>query len=459
MRAIILSLLLVLGGCASQAGPSSVTAEPADLAITNLNVVQVSTGTVVPAQTVLIADGRIVSIQEAASRPVAAARVVDGAGGYLIPGLVDAHAHLEHERNAEMLKLFVGYGVTTVRSMDGRPYILEWRDRIAAGELIGPRIHTAGPILDGESPIRRDNTVVADPAAGRAAVVAQAAAGYDFIKIYDRVSPATLDAILDEAAEQSMRVGGHPPDDAPMSDVLRAFWSIEHMTSFMGAVRAEGPETPWWVDNWLGAPVDEARAQILAAELAASDVWVVPTLWERERSAARPETLETWMSDPVLAHVGEAARDFWRSSLTRASRRLEEDDRAAAARGHQQRLALTRRLHEAGVRLVVGTDTPNPFVVPGEAAHRELEMFAAAGLTPLEALRAATSGPLEMIYGEMGEPIRPGARADLVILGANPLEDIAGTRDIQAVVLAGQLFDRDAVLALRSAYAASADAS
>lgn len=140
---------------------------------------------ILPNHTVIVRDGRIAALgPRSLTRVPAGARVIDGRGRYLLPGVADMHVHLEYIENPDVLKLFVANGITTVRSMDGRPYILDWRDRVRSGSLVGPRIVTAGPIIDGSPPARTDNLAVANEAAARAAVADQAGRGYDFIKLY-----------------------------------------------------------------------------------------------------------------------------------------------------------------------------------------------------------------------------------------------------------------------------------
>lgn len=176
-------------------------AESADLqttAFVGAHVIPMTAGaSVLVDQTVLVGSGRILAIGPTSTTPVPRGAVrIDARGHYLLPGLVDAHVHLEHFDDPVVLSRFVAKGVTTVRNMDGRPYILEWKRRVALGELLGPTIYTAGPILDGDPPLLDDNTVVRTTAEARAAVEAQHDAGYDFVKVYTNISREAYDEVV-----------------------------------------------------------------------------------------------------------------------------------------------------------------------------------------------------------------------------------------------------------------------
>ena len=206
------------------------TADP--LAFVGIDVVTMVPGqSVLRDQTVVIRQGRIAALGPRAGTPVdEPVRTVDGRGLYLMPGLADLHVHLEHFDDPSVLDLFLAHGVTTVRNMDGRPRILEWRRQVEAGEVLGPRIITAGPILDGDPPLRPDNTAVADPPAARAAVAEQAAAGYDFIKVYTNLSAEAYRAVFAAAAEHGLPVAGHVPRFLDPGDARKAGQaSIEHL--------------------------------------------------------------------------------------------------------------------------------------------------------------------------------------------------------------------------------------
>jgi hypothetical protein len=334
--------------------------------------------------------------------------------------------------------------------MDGRPFILGWRKRIASGALLGPRIVTAGPIIDGAPPARNDNLAVADAAAALKAVEAQASAGYDFIKTYVNLSPTAYAAVLAAAQVRALHVAGHVPRGVSLQAAAEAQWSLEHLGDFAAAVARDGAPAPAWLRRRLGAPIDPAKAAALARSLSTAQVWVVPTSIEQDRALARPESVAGWLAEPETRDLPTAMLSLWRGQLERFTSRMDAEDFALVADARLHRLALIKVLHGAGVRLVVGSDTPNAFVVPGHSVHLELSNFVAAGLSPAQALFTATAEP-ERMLGELGGAgtIVPGRRADLVLLEADPVADIRNARARVGVVLAGRWIEEKELKALR----------
>jgi uncharacterized protein YciI len=416
----------------------------ADLAIVGVTVVPMTDGsTTLADQTVLIHAGRITAIGKRSGVTVpAGARIINGAGRYLIPGLTDAHVHLEHIEDPNVLKLFVASGVTSVRSMDGRPYILNWRRQVDAGALVGPRIVTAGPIIDGSPPARDDNLSVADASAAREAVASQAAAGYDFIKVYSNLSAESYSATIDEARQRGLTVAGHVPKAVPLERATDSLRSIEHLGDFASAVAAPaGPAPPGWARRALAAPLDSARLAAVGKRLAAANVWVVPTTIQQDRWLGPAAEVERWSSEPSIRDLPTPVVEQWRGRIARMAGRMDEQDWAMLSRARSNRLAVLGALHRAGVKLVVGTDTPNPFVAMGASVHQELANFVAAGITPHEALRAATIAPARMLGLEREQgTIETGKRADLLLLAGNPMEDIRHAADPIGLVLGGRWF-------------------
>lgn len=399
-------------------------------------------------QTVLVRGDRIVEIGPADEIDVPEdALRIDGAGKFLLPGLADMHVHLEYFEDPAVLWLFLANGVTTVRNMDGRPYLLEWKKQIARSELPGPTIHTAGPLLDGDPPLRPDNTVVRDAPEARTAVAEQAAAGYDFIKVYTNLSSDAYRAILAAAEEHDLPVAGHVPRGVELPDALRSGQvAIEHLGDHAEAVEAD--DSPFadgwhWSKRFLAMPFDPDKARKIAEFQAERGVWSVPTLVQADRELAPADAVRAWLEAPEMAYVDSRGRQFWVEQSERFASRMDAEDWALVAQGRQHRLDLTRTLHQAGVSLLVGTDTPNPFVVPGFAIHEELKNFVAAGLTPAAALAAATR-EAALFLGESEEwgTVEPGKRADLLLLDADPLAEIENTRQLAGVMVRGRWLSR-----------------
>lgn len=438
IRTFQLALLLPLLACAGSTGPSTDRTAPADpgtTAFVGVTVIPMtSPGLVLPDQTVIVRGGRIAEVGPRSGIAVpAGAQRIDGTGRFLIPGLADLHVHLEYFDDPEILRLFLEHGVTTVRNMDGRPYLLEWRDRIAAGELAGPAIVTAGPLLDGDPPLRDDNTVVRDTAEAARIVAGQHAAGYDFIKVYTNLSPETWTAILAAARERGMPVAGHVPRGVSVEQALEAgMASIEHLDGYDDLIEADDSpfRSRWhWSKRYLAMPADAAKMRSAAERTAAAGVWSVPTLVEKEKLAPLAE-MSGWLARPEIQRLPRQFRDAWDPAgwdpqRRGAVERMDAEDFALLARGRRQRLALVKALSDAGAGLLVGSDTPNPFVVPGFAVLEEIRLFGEAGLTPDQALAAATREAARFLRQEEEfGTIAPGRRADLVLLAANPLDDL-----------------------------------
>jgi imidazolonepropionase-like amidohydrolase len=458
-RLLLLALLTM--SCRRPAAPLVRAAPPAveSLAFVGVTVIPMDRERRLPDQTVLVADGRIAAIGPRADVTIPnGARRIDGAGKFLLPGLVDAHAHLD---SAATLVLNVAAGVTLVRNMWGTPLTLRWRAAIERGERLGPTIVTAGPIVDGEPPVWSGAAVVQTAAEAQATVAAQKAAGYDFIKVYNNLSLAAYDAILAAAQAAQIPVDGHVPTHVPLVHALTAGQrSIEHLTGWLVALQR--PDSPFFGTTalpqrrHLAEHVDEAKVPELVAQAVRAHVWQCPTLtvdqWfvplaEHRRQAARPEM--KWVAPWMLAQ--------WSPFAAAPPAEYAKNAHAAQLLGR-----IVRALVAAGAGVVAGTDAPNPFVVPGFALHRELENLVAAGMTPYQALRAATADAAALVGagGELGVVVT-GARADLLVVEGDPLSDIRNVSRVGGVMVRGHWLDRHALderlEALRRSYAPPAD--
>lgn len=447
MRLALALALLGYAACASTPCPQP-AAEQADLAFTRVNVIDVESGRVLPSHTVLIAGNRIRAVGPSAKvRVPAGARVVDGSGKYLIPGLWDMHGHSLHPAN---LPLFVANGVTGVRVMRGVPRQLQWRTEIQRGERLGPLLYLSGPVIDRARPSgatapseMEEGTVrVRTPEETAAQVRAQKDAGYDFIKIRNSLSPLLYAALLAEARNQAMPVAGHVPPTVALTEALGARQAtIEHLTGYLQAlVPADAPQQPGAdyrsrVLAWRFA--DSTRMVPLAQATFAAGVWNTPTLAARIHDVPQAE-FERYLARPEAAYLSPAIRELYRS--LRVTENLTEEDFHLAVAGHAKQDAVVRALRIAGAGLLAGTDV-GPW---GFSLHWELEALVNAGLTPAEALRAATWNPGRFLSASdsLGS-VQPGKRADLVLLDADPLADIRNTQKIRVVVLNGRYLNRN----------------
>ena len=432
---------------------TTVSAEP--LLIHNVNVVDVDGDRVLRDRQVLVEDGIVVSIDDGSARtPVGGVTPIDGRGGYLLPGLADMHVHLEYFDNPDMLWLFLANGVTLVRQMDGRPYLLDWRERIRRGELPGPEIVTAGPIVDGERPVDPEFAAAGSKAQARRIVEQQHRDGYDFIKVYHGLKAGALNAVLDAAADKGLPVAGHVPFRVGLERVLKdgRFKSVEHLDGYDDLVQPlDSPMLEGW--NWrkmiMALPVDEQRLQRVARITAESGIWNTPTLIVKDWRWLRPSELEQHKQREELRFLEDNIVDAWdptawtdhRGQLYRS---FGVEEFADIEQGFVNSQRIVSALHEHDAGLLAGTDTPNPYIVPGFSLHRELEHLVGAGLTPAEALATSTTNVARYLGRERDVGcVAPGCRANLILVADNPLDDIRKLRTIQAVLLGQRWIPRD----------------
>jgi len=414
------------GGGGTSGGPAQRGAT-GDLAIVGATVVPMDREGTLSDQTVLVRGSTILAVAPAAEIEVGAATVVDGHGKWLVPGLADMHVHMMEERD---LELFLLNGVTVVRDLFGSPRNLRWREAIGRGEMKGPTLVLAGPIIDGDPPVWPGSAVVTTPEAARREVQAQKKAGYDWLKVYNGLTTDVYQAVLAEAKAQGMPVAGHVPKAVGIEAVLASGQrSIEHLDGYV-PFRGE-------------LHTDDA----IVKKTAEQKVWNSATLIVTENFAHldRPESLAgTRGLELMSANVRSSwdpKNDFRLKTFTPA---MFEEGR----KRNQLRRQLVGKLAGAGARLVLGTDTGNPYVVPGFAVHEELKLLVAAGLTPWQALRTGTMAASEMLDtpGAFGV-VKAGARADLLLVDRDPLADVGALADPPVVILRGVLHKREQLLA------------
>ena len=392
---------------------------------------------------VVIDSGRITAIGPAGRvRSPKRARRVDGRGRWLIPGLWDMHTHAL-PTSASMLALYVANGVTGVRDMGTElPLVLDWRRKIAAGMLVGPRIVAAGAILDVPNiPLHLGVPRAAD---ARRIVDSLAAAGADFIKVHQRLPRETYFAVAQAAKRTGLPLVGHVPSSVTAAEASAAGQrSFEHL---LGVPLLCTPEerasyrATTWQERLLGRCETAGDSAIFRA-LREQGTWQVPTFVVKRAMVDATDGLG--LRDPAVAYAPRDVRALW-ADTTMFPRyvRLPDSVRANVRRLYRKQLDLVGAMHRAGIRVLAGTDAPTPGVVPGWSLHAELEALVETGLTPAEALAAATRGPAEFLgaLDSLGT-IQVGKRADLVLLEANPLADIRHTRRIAAVIADGRVID------------------
>jgi imidazolonepropionase-like amidohydrolase len=418
---------------------------PVPLAITHVTLIDVAGGASRADLTVLVV-GRHVRVIGAvdAVRVPRHATVLDGRGKYLIPGLWDMHVHaLWHPAVREtFFPLFVANGVTGIRDM-GAPLaeMLTGRADVRAGKVIGPRIVGAGPILDGPEPVDPSiSMAIGDSTAARLAVDSLARAGVDFIKVYTLLPRSAFFGVIAAARAHGLPVAGHVPAEVTPAEAAEAgMRSIEHLRSELGG---------------LCDPTVSGGCDSVFAAFRAHGTWNTPTLAVRRAGALGYD--ERVVDTTLLRYMPAIVRGFWERAREEAGSRTPEESTRLLNRTARER-GLTAALHAAELPLLAGTDAGDRFAFPGFTLHDELALLVDAGLSPMEALQAATLNPATYLdAADSLGAIAPGKLADLVLLDANPLEDIHNTRRIAAVVLNGVLFDRAALDDLLARAAAAA---
>jgi imidazolonepropionase-like amidohydrolase len=390
-------------------------------------------------QTVVV-DGDVISVIGPVSETAVpeGARVIDGTGKYLMPGLADMHVHISNE---DEFLLFVANGVTTVRDMWGDEDRLAWRAGIERGDILGPTIYTSGPIIDGNPPWIEGSTVVESTEDAERVVAEQKAAGYDFVKVYDLLTADAYADIVAAAEKHGMPVVGHVPDAVGLGGVLDAGQaSIEHLRGYSAALASDPEKVTHGSEDWAMADTSKMRA--LAEATQEAGVWNCPTLVVGQKWV-QPEEQRALSEQTVMRFIAPAVRDEWNPDTSYLSS-FPAEKLAAVEGSHRERLLMTLALHKAGARLLLGTDCGNPFVVAGFSVHEELANLVDAGLTPYEALLTGTRNAAEFVgaSGEFGV-VAAGARADLVLTVGNPLEDIGAVAQPAGVMVRGVWLNRE----------------
>ena len=448
---------------------TTAAAAPADGIIRHVSVVDVEHGRLIPDQAVAWRAGRIVAAGPDAevARAWQAASTTDGRGRYLIPGLWDMHVHFGGgpaltAENQALLPLYIANGVTTVRDCSGDlpAEVLAWRDQIANGTLLGPRLFTSGAKLEGLKPVWKGTIEVGSQADVDAAIAAERRAGVDFIKITDStLDPQLFLYAVGKARAAGFRVSGHiPMQDTVGQAVDAGLSSIEHLDyAYKAGVKDEAQIAADFAagridraeaNRRIDAGFDPATAAAAYRRMAQARVFVTPTLTISNITAHLDQ--QTHADDPELALIGPGLRKTYDWRIQRAASATPAE--VTARHAHFDRMAaILPLLQQAGVTIMAGTDAGflNSFDYPGSSLHNELALFVRHGLTPAEALRTATrAGPDWFGQLDLYGSITPGKTADLVLLTRNPLEDITATRAIDSVVLRGQVFNRAALDAL-----------
>ena len=439
------TLLAAPGAPLPAQGASSV------VAFTNVNVLPMDAERVLADQTVIVRDGRIAEVGPAARvRVPAGARRIDGRGKYLMPGLAEMHAHIPGANAPaqvvrDIMFLYVVNGVTTIRGMLGAPNQLALRDSTASGAVLGPTIFVAAPSLNGNS--------APDPATAARLVREHKAAGYDLLKLHPGLSRAVYDTIVAVATREGITWGGHVSADVGVVRAIETRQStIDHLDGYIDAAVPEAVQARMRADAAsfpeVIAAVEESRLRALAGRTRAAGIWNVPTaiLWENIYSAESPDSM---LARPELRYASAGQRNAWVAA--KRNRIAGDASNGIGADVQTRHLALRRvllkALADSGAGLLMGTDSPQIFNVPGFALHREVRLMREAGLTPYQVVESGTRNVARYaaealkLDGRFGT-VAAGNRADLVLLDANPLADLDALTRRAGVMVRGRWLDR-----------------
>ena len=416
--AAVLLLAVASGALATRAQ------EPKAAAFVNVTVVPMTANKVIPNQTVVVTGDRITAVGPVKSTEVpAGATRIDGQGKFLMPGLAEMHGHIPpptqpKELIDNVLFLYVAAGVTTVRGMQGAPGQLDLREAAKRGEIVAPNLYLAGPQFGGAA--------VKSPEEAIARVKQQKGEGWDLLKIQEGLSTPAFDAMAKTAKEVGIRFGGHVPDEVGLLHAMEM-----------------GQETFDHIDGYIEQldgrtrPVEAKALQDLVQRTRKAGAWIVPTMvvWETLQG---PVTLESRTAWPELKYLPAAQIEQWTKALD--TRLKGPQFNAPAAKLHiDNRMTVLKALHEGGAGILLGSDAPQQFNVPGFSLHREMRRMADAGMSAYDIVKSGTASVGEYFKAQdQFGTIAKGQRADLILVDGNPLQDLANMEKRSGVMIRGR---------------------
>jgi imidazolonepropionase-like amidohydrolase len=438
-------------------GASQAQTKPDMLVVSGGTMVDVASGIETPDSAIVISGQRIERVGTVANTKVpAGAQVVDAREKWIVPGLIDSHAHAGDDKDIP-LSLYLANGVTTIRNPGGNLTQLRLtRERLLRGDLVGPRLFFSGPILDGMVPVWPSGSILVDtPERAKSAVNFLADQGVDFVKVYNNVKEPELKAIVETANQRGLPVAGHVPRSMTMTRAIElGMTRLEHIRitgkEMLSAEEAEkidplpvGKREPLL---WQRFDLQSEKFRALVQLLARSRVFLDPTLVVAEFDEVSNLSSEKNDSNNqylTAEFVEENVKDLKNPILV-----VPGELRIAAVEAFHKQEKFVGMCNQAGVRIIAGTDGPSiGRLLPGFALHRELELLVTSGLSPLQALRAATSTAAEALgkEGDLGT-IAPAKFADMLIVDADPLKEIQNLRKIHVVIEDGKTYAPDELL-------------
>jgi len=437
----IITAFLLVGVLAT----SPLLAQEPTTAFVGVTVITMDSERLLRDHTVVVRGQRIIAVGPAGDVQVpAGATRIDGRGHFLMPGLAEMHGHIPPQAQAtsdqieQVLAFYVLNGVTTVRGMLGAPRHLDYRARAASGEILSPTIITTGPSLNGNS--------IPDVASARKAVTDQKAAGYDLMKIHPGIRRDVYDAMAETAKRLNIRFAGHVPLDVGLLHALeQGQWTMDHVDGYLEALVRDGSPVSGTQSQFFGFNLvdhlDMSKLPALVQATKAAGAAIVPTqsLFESILGPLSPDQLAAW---PEMKYWIPAQVEGWKRATlnTRQSSGVTPDN---AQRYLTARRQVMRALYHAGVPFLLGSDAPQWWNVPGFSIQRELDAMIKAGFTPYQALEMGSRN-VAAHFGAEEEfgTVAVGQRADLVLLEANPLDEVANWSRRAGVMVRGRWLDR-----------------
>ncbi|MEQ8220445.1 MAG: amidohydrolase family protein [Arenibacter sp.] len=427
--------------------PKKKSISPTAILITDVNIVDVGNGNILKNRQVLIDSGKIKKIVESVGNAEDYPNIIEAKDKYLIPGLAEMHAHIpqpptSNTRIEETLYLYLSNGITTIRGMLGHPTHLVLREKALKGEVLSPRIFTSSPSFNGNSVTTKEEAVEK--------VTAYKNEGYDFLKIHPGMRLEVFDQMVETANELNIPFAGHVPVMVGIRHALESkYASIDHVDGYLEGLVPESEGVDPSANGFFGysfTPIaDTSKIDELVTLSKKNKVWVVPTQSLFERWFA-PVSSDELLKQPEMKYMSVSTLEDWK-------RRKDASTKPETGFNEEQwnkftaiRRQLIRKLQENGHGMLLGSDAPQLFNVPGFSIHHEVEGMLAAGLTPLEILQSGTINPaiffgMEDIFGIVKE----GLDADLVLLNSDPLLDISALKDISGVMVRGKWLSKESI--------------
>ncbi|WP_299443071.1 amidohydrolase family protein [uncultured Aquimarina sp.] len=415
--------------------------------ISDVNIINVSNGDVLKKKQVIIDSGKIKSISNTVENSDLYGTKINAEGKYMIPGLAEMHAHIPQpstskERIEEVLFLYISNGITTIRGMLGHPSHIELREKASSGEILSPRIFTASPSLNGNSITTKEEAI--------AKVTAYQKEGYDFLKIHPGIKLDVFNQMVKTAKEVNISFAGHVPVDVGVRHALKSqFAAIDHVDGFLEGLVPESKNVNPSDNGFFGynfTPLaDDSKIDELVKLSKKNQVWIVPTQSLFERWFA-PVTADVLLKDAEMKYMPASTLANWKQRKGQYTEDNPNFNEEQWIEFNRIRRKLIKALQDQGHGMLLGSDAPQLFNVPGFSIHHEIDGMKQAGLTPLQILQSGTINPATFFnQKETFGQIKEGLDADLVILDANPLENIKSLQQISGVMVKGTWLSKETI--------------